>query len=260
MSHYAKPRVLFFDIELAPMKGYFWSNRTDFIPLNDVTEHTSMLAWSAKWHGQKKIYYQDVSKQKNRRKDKKIVKALQEMINEADVIIGHCVQRFDKKKTNYRAIVNNLKPTLKAKVFDTYLVARKHFAFDSNKLSHLAKILGLDVQKYEHSKFPGNSLFIQCLEGNPEAWKEMRIYNPMDVIVLEQVYEKLLPWDDTLNFNLYHKMHDNICSCGSQSFTKNGFRTRAGGRYRRLVCNSCGKEHISPHNELSLDKRKAMLK
>lgn len=253
-------KVLFLDIETFPMESYHWGTFDQNISLNMVKQHTTMASWAAKWQGQKKIYYQDVSNQKNLRNDKKICKSLQDMINQADIIIGHAINRFDKKKSNYRFIVNGLRPTNKCKVIDTLTIAKRHFAFDSNKLEHLAEILGVPVKKYKHSLFAGFDLWKECLAGNKAAWREMKKYNPIDVIVLELVYNALIPWDNTINFNVYHKNHSHICQCGSTEVKDNGYCYQKTGKFKRFKCVGCGKPHTSKYNELSPKKRREMLK
>ena len=92
------------------------------------------------------------------------------------------------------------------------------------------------------------------------AWAEMRKYNPIDILATEELYERILAWDSGLNPNVFHKMHDTVCVCGSHDFKMNGFRFTNTGKFQRYACNDCGKEWQSKHNELSIKKRNNMLK
>ena len=253
-------KILFVDIETAPILAYVWGTGKQFVSHKMVLQPTTMLSWAAKWQGSNKIYYQDVSKQKNLRDDKKLVAGLKEKLDQADVVVWHNGDYFDKRKTNARIAVNRLQPTINYRTIDTLKIAYKHFAFDNNKLVFLAKLLGVDHQKYEHSEFAGEDLWIQCLAGNKAAWRSMRKYNPLDVLVLEDVYNRLIPHDNSINFNVYSDSLLNVCSCGSTEFAKRGWAPTNAGRYQRLKCVNCGKNHQSKVNVLKPKKRKTMLK
>lgn len=253
-------KLLFLDIETAPMKGYFWGQFDQNIPSEMVKERTSMLAWGAKWLGSKEVIYHDQSKAKNTRNDKGLVTKLWKLLKQADIVVCHNIT-FDKKKSQARMAINQIKPAKPYREICTLKIARKHFKFDSNKLADLAVMLGCKLRKYKHSKFAGNTLFTECLEGNQEAWKEMRKYNPMDVLVLEEVFTKLIPWDNTINFNLFHEDNENRCSCGSFVVRKEGFYSyKKTTKYQQYSCQTCGKWWHGSVNLISTVKRRDMLK
>ena len=88
----------------------------------------------------------------------------------------------------------------------------------------------------------------------------MEKYNKYDVLALEEVYKKLIPWDNnTINFNVYHDGTETVCSCGSTDFARNGFFYSSTGKFQRYRCKSCGSEMKDRKNTLSQDK-KEMLK
>lgn len=215
------------------------------------------MAWA------KKIHYHDTGNQKNNRDDSKILKPLWKLFDEADIIVGQNSKRFDTKKINARFFINKImdrKPPSDYRQQDTMVMAKKVFGFTSFKLEYMAKVAELENQKMTKREFMGHDLWKECALGNKKAWREMRKYNPIDLLTTEELYEWLLPWDSSINFNTYHKMHDNVCSCGGTDFTKFGFRHRNGGKYQRYICVGCGKPHVSKHNELSAKKRDRMLK
>jgi hypothetical protein len=98
----------------------------------------------------------------------------------------------------------------------------------------------------------------ECLAGNVEAWKEMEHYNKFDVLALEELYTKLIPWDNSINFNLYHDSEDHVCKCGSTSFIKNGFYYTSSGKYQKHKCKQCGAEHRDKENLFSKEKRASL--
>ena len=96
-----------------------------------------------------------------------------------------------------------MQPPSNFKQIDTLKLARKHFALTSNKLAYMTDKLCTKYKKLTHHKFEGFELWKECLDGNLKAWKEMEKYNKHDVLALEELYTKLIPWDSSVNFTLY---------------------------------------------------------
>ena len=124
----------------------------------------------------------------------------------------------------------------------------------------MTKVLGLKNTKLVQRKFAGHELWKECLKGNKEAWKEMRQYNPQDIVVTEELYEMLLVNDNSINFNVYEDNSENKCSCGSFVVNKKGFRYTNAGKYQSYVCKGCGKKWQGKTNLLTKIKRRDMLK
>ena len=151
-----------------------------------------------------------------------------------------------------------MQPPSSFKNIDTLKIARKHFAFTSNKLEYMTSKLCKKYKKLKHKKFPGFELWKECIAGNIEAWKEMEKYNKYDVLSLEELYHILSPWDNTINFQLYTDSEAPVCNCGSTSFLKRGFVYSNSGKFQRLRCNKCGKETKTKENLMSPEKRKSL--
>jgi uncharacterized protein YprB with RNaseH-like and TPR domain len=252
------PRVLFVDIETAPCLAYVWGLYDQNPGLDMLKEDWHLLSFCAKWQGDKSIIYMDQSNAKNVEDDNKLVKALWNLLDEAEIVVGQNVKKFDIKKINARFLAHGLPPPSGYRVIDTLAISKKNFALTSNKLAYLTKKFNKKHVKLAHKKFGGFSLWAECLKGNKEAWKEMKLYNIADVTSLEELYNTLAVWDNTINFDVYHDDLDHICSCGSKNFHLNGYRYTNMGKYRRYKCTSCGKERQSKVNELSKEKRKSM--
>ena len=255
-----KPKILLLDIETSPIECYTWGLFDQNIGLNQVKAHTSILSWSAKWLGSEKVYYMDQSNSKNLKDDKKILQGMWDLLDEADIVIGHNVKRFDTKKLNSRFVINGLKPPSSYRQIDTLTIAKKHFAFDSNKLKHLAQILGVKNKKLTQRYFAGFDLWKEVMQGNKKAWAEMKKYNIQDTIALEDVFNKLIPWDNGINFNVFNPEATTVCICGSDHLRKKGFEYSNSGKFQRFICLSCGKGFTSKVNEIKKEVRKAMLK
>jgi hypothetical protein len=78
------------------------------------------------------------------------------------------------------------------------------------------------------------------MNGDKDAWKRMEEYNIQDVVLLESLYHKLLPWIKTHpNRNLFSD--DVVCpTCGSHHLQKRGTAISITGTYQRYQCKSCG--------------------
>lgn len=254
------PKVLIFDIETAPILGHVWGLWENNVGLNQIESDWHLLSWSAKWLGDpvSKTMYMDQRKEKNIEDDSKILEGIWKLLDAADIVITQNGRSFDQKKLNARFILNGFKPPSSYKHIDTKRLASKHFAFTSNKLEYMTDKLCKKYKKLKHKKFVGHDLWKQCMAGNLAAWKEMEKYNKYDVLSLEELYGKLIPWDSTVNFNLYHDGEEHVCKCGNAEMSKNGYAYTASGKYQRYVCPKCGAEVRSKLNLFSKEKKKSL--
>lgn len=259
MKKHKGPKVLFLDIETAPMLGYIWSIWEQNVPLNMLKADWHLLSWSAKWLGDSKIFYQDQRNAKNVSDDKKLLEGIWKLLDEADVIVTQNGKSFDQKKLNTRFILNGMGPPSPFKHIDTKRIATKHFAFTSNKLEYMSDKL-CTTKKNNHAKFPGFKLWEECLKGNKEAWKEMELYNKSDVITLEELYNKMQPWDNTVAFHLYAEADEVFCNCGGTTFQKRGHAHTKTGQFQRYQCQDCGSWYQGKTNLLSKSKRSSLMK
>lgn len=253
-----KPRVLFLDVETSPIISFTWGLFDQNVALNQIHKDWHLLSFSAKWSDSKEIIYYDQRNSRRIENDKPLLKKLWKLLDDAQVVVGQNSVSFDEKKINARFILNGMKKPSPFKSIDTLRIARKHFAFTSNKLAYLADKL-CEHKKSEHAKFPGFELWKQCLAGNEQAWDEMKRYNIGDILALEQLYTKLAPWaDNIINFNLFHDEEDYVCNCGSTEFQKRGYSVTTTGKFRRFSCLECGHWSRGAINLFSKGKRASL--
>lgn len=228
------PRVLVLDVETKPFEVYVWGLRDQNVALNQVKEDTSIIAWAAKWLGDppSKVIYQDLRKAKNLNNDKPILAPLWKLLNEADIVITQNGKNFDCPRINARFIIHGMRPPYPYQHLDTYQIARRVAKFSSNKLEYLTEKLCTKYKKLSHKKFPGQSLWTECLKGNPVAWDEMKKYNIHDVLATEELYLKIKAWTPVAMPALH--------SCKDPVYTNDGIRVTKSGAYRRLYCRKCG--------------------
>jgi DNA polymerase III epsilon subunit-like protein len=261
------PKILLFDIETSALEALTWGGYEQNIGANQVIEDWYVLSWAAKWHGEDKVHYYDVrtTTLKQEDKDRKIIGKIHEILSQADIVIGHNSDKFDIKKINARFIYYGLPAINHYKSVDTLKLARKHFKFTFNTLAYLAKYLKVGDEKSEHKNFPGMELWKHCMGKVGDkttrklAFEEMQLYNEKDVTVLEKIYDKLAPYEPSLKFSSYHQM--NTCSCGCQTFIKDGLDYTAKGIYQRYRCKQCSKVFRDRSNNLLSKKiRKGIMK
>lgn len=254
------PRVLFVDIETAPMLGYVWSLWENNVALNQLHSDWYVLSWAARWRGDPpgKMLYQDQRKAKVMEDDKEILKGIWKLLDEADVVVGQNGKAFDVKKLNARFILQGLKPPSSYKIIDTMLLAKKHFGFTSNKLEYMADKLCVKYKKLTQRVFAGFDLWKGCLARNKAAWTEMEKYNKHDVLALEEVFNKLITWDSSVNFDMYTDDEVATCKCGSTEFQRYGYAYTGAGKYQRYQCKSCGTETRDKVNLFSKTKKASL--
>jgi uncharacterized protein YprB with RNaseH-like and TPR domain len=250
------PRVLFFDIETSPITGYTWGTYEQSVI--KILKDWFVLSYAARFKDDERFFYLDQRFSNPIDDDFQLLCGIHHLLSEADICVSHNGARFDHKKLNARFIKHGLQPLNHYRVFDTLKIARKHFAFTSNKLADLAKFLECDIQKSSHQKFPGFSLWDECMKGNQEAFAEMEAYNKTDVDVLIAVFNKLAPWEPSLNFQAFTQKP--TCSCGSQSFFKDGQTTTKQGVFHVYRCHDCKATYSGKENLIDKDIRKGFFK
>ena len=254
---YNNPKILLLDIETSPIEVEAWTLGKQWINHKVLKKSRSILTWSAKWLCDSKIMGERVTaKEAIERKDKKIMKKMWDLLEEADIIMGHNLEYFDEPIIKTRFILNDLPPVSPYKTIDTYRKVRKEFAFLSNKLDYLGKVL-TNSEKIHTNR----ELWTRCVSGDSKALEEMLTYNKQDVIVLEEVYFKLRPWmHGHPNLGLYYDDMSNRCTnCGSKNLIIQGNYYTTVNRYNSIKCQECGAYGRERITNLNGKKRKGLL-
>jgi DNA polymerase elongation subunit (family B) len=257
------PRTATVDIETFPLEVYRWSLFDESsVALNQVKVEWSIASFAWKWGDEKRVIYQDTGGRgvKKVRDDKKLVRDLAELLDEADLVIGQNHKKFDLKKINARMIMHGIKPYSPIRTVDTTIEARRYFGFTSKKLAWMSQHL-TDTPKDEHKEFPGFELWTECLADNPKAWREMKKYNCRDVEATEKVYKRLLPWMTTHpNCATYIEDKEPRCpKCGSDKLQVHRYVHTQQGKYCRYICDSCKGWARGKLQQLATEVRKNLL-
>ena len=238
------PRILVLDIETRYMLLEGWGLFNQNFSVDQIAEDWSILSYSAKWYDSDEVLYSDVSE----KTEDDILQELHELLDQAHFVIAHNGRRFDLKKIRARMVTRGFKPYSPVRVLDTLEFAKSEFAFTSNKLLFLTRLLCKVNQKQEHELFAGHKLWQAFLKGDPLAIKCMREYNIMDVVSLQELYDILAPWSSKLPvFDVYAKEINTAdweeCGYVYTNLAKyQQYRHKKTGQYRRGRVNLLTKE------------------
>ena len=227
-------KILHLDIETAPHKVYAWGLWGQNISINQIVESGYTMCWAAKWHDKKGVMFDSL----HQSTEKQMLKEIFNLMSEADAIVHYNGDKFDIPTLNKEFLLHGLGVPTPSHHIDLLKTARNRFRFASNKLDYIAQELGLGA-KVKHM---GMDLWKDCMDGDDKAWKLMEKYNKQDVVLLEKVYEKLLPWIKAHpNHSLFSNTEQPVCpNCGSENIKKNGTEATLTMKYQRYRCNACG--------------------
>lgn len=233
-------KILILDIETAPLLANIWGIWNQNINLKSIHSDWFMLTWAAKWLFEKKVYSARVTpKEAIENNDKRIVKSLIEMLNQADVVIGHNCDKFDLPRVNTRSLVHRIPPPFPFRSIDTLKIAKRDFAFTSNQLDFINKTLRLPQKTETDMK-----LWRDCFIGKEAGLKKMEKYNVNDVLIQEQTYLTMRPYiksHPNMGLHIVDDGHEHCPSCGCKDikYTGKSYQTSL-NTYDAFRCCNCG--------------------
>lgn len=225
-------RILLLDIETCPNTAYVWGLFNENIPLARLIDSSEVLCWSAKWYGDSEIIFDSTFKSTRR----KLLRGIWKLLNEADAVVTYNGNRFDLPVLNKEFFMDGMVPPSPYKRIDLYQTVKRQFKFASNKLDHISEQLGFGPKK--DTTF---QLWIDCMNAVPESWQVMEDYNRHDVVLLELLYTRALPW---IANHPNHGMYSGgtlICpTCGGNHIQRRGYSFAKALKYIRFQCQGCG--------------------
>jgi len=212
-----------------------WGLFKQNVPINHIAQSGRTACWAAKWDGEDEVHFGAEWDGTN-----DYIGRVWDLLYDADAVVHYNGSRFDMPTLNREFLLSGGQPPAPYHNIDLLSTARRHFRFPSNKLDYISKELGIG-QKIAHR---GMDLWTGCMNGDKDCQKEMKEYNIQDVVLLEDLYEKLKPWiTNHPNVNLYNGQGDlEACpNCGSVHLHKRGTATTKVMAYQRYHCQDCGK-------------------
>lgn len=246
-------KMLFIDIETSPNIAHVWGLFQQNVSIKQLTDASYTMCFACRWRGQKKVHFDSVHKSK----PKDMIRRAWEFLDEADMVVHYNGSRFDVPTLNKEFLHHGFPPPSPYKQVDLLRTARKEFRFPSNKLDYLVQALGIGA-KVKHI---GHELWVQCMAGDDKAWREMEKYNRRDVTLLEELYDRILPWiQNHPNLALYQTADVPICTnCGNDDLESRGLAYTKTLTYRRFRCKRCGKWMRSRKNNTPPEKKENVL-
>ncbi len=235
-------KILLWDLETGFNVCTAFSLWQDGLPYSAIQSERYIICGSYKWLGQKTVHNISILDDLKRFKkdpldDEYVVRELEKVLLQADLVIGHNGDKYDMKFFNTRALFHGLDPLPPIPSMDTLKVAKANFYFNSNSLDYIAKFLGVG-SKGEH----GKDLWHGALQGNVASVKKMIKYCDQDVRILEGIYFKLSPYDKQTRLNPNIDLNYPACVlCGSENLQKRGTARTKTSTYQRYQCQDCGK-------------------
>lgn len=240
-------KLLTLDIETSPMRIYKFSLKPEWSSIDQIIEDPRVICFGAKWYGEKKVHF--YSEFHDGREV--MLERAHALMDEADAIIHYNGDNFDIPWLRGEFLKTGLQPPAPHQNIDLYKVAKKQIYLPSHKLDYLARSLGL-AGKVRH---PGFKLWVDCLDGDPAAWRLMKRYCMGDVRLTEEVYDILLPLIERHpNHNLFSTGIDPLCpNCGSASIQRRGEARALTRIYQRYQCQDCGRWFRGTRSVLSTE-------
>ena len=225
-------KILFLDIETAPNTCFTWGLFKQNVSIDQIVKPGYTLCWAAKWLGEEEVMFDSIYQSS----PKKMLRRIHKLMDEADAVVHYNGTKFDIPTLNKEFLLHGLSRPSGVQQIDLLKTVRKQFRLASNKLDFVARELGL-AGKEKHKGF---GLWSECMRKDPDAWEVMERYNKQDVLLLEDVYWKLLPWiTGHPNMSVYYE--EVVCPhCGSNALKKNGTEMTRAGKYQRYKCKDCG--------------------
>lgn len=180
------PKVLLYDIEVSYGIARAWRPGYNInLSYGDFIKHPSIICISYKFEDEEEVHN---LRWDSKQDDKTLLSLFINVLNQADIIVGHNGDKFDLPWVRTRALFHGLEMRPKYKSVDTLKIARYRHRFPSNRLDDLGDYLGVG-RKIKTDR----QLWVDTVcNGDKEALNRMVEYCDQDVLLLEDVYKKLI--------------------------------------------------------------------
>jgi hypothetical protein len=137
------PRILYIDIETSKVefkvRQFDRQVRSGWLDWHDITKPFCIICWSAAWVTDRAPRVMSgalTACETKHRQDKRHLKILWDLLDNADYVVGHNVKGFDLGKIEARFILNDMLAPEEYKVRDTLTMAKSRFKHESNALDY----------------------------------------------------------------------------------------------------------------------------
>jgi hypothetical protein len=229
------PVISFIDLETSPHLADVWSLWKQNVSLNQLRESTRVISFANKLRGKTAVEFRSEFHDGH----EAMIARAHEIIDQSDIVVHYNGESFDMPHLRREFFKYGMQPPSPVLQIDLLKTARRQFRFASNKLEYVSRYAGLEG-KVKHE---GHELWVKCMAGDPAAWGRMKRYNKRDVVVLEELYDKLLPWiTGHPHMGLYNNPlgEDRCNKCAGVNLVRRGLKATSVGAYPQYRCKDCG--------------------
>lgn len=226
-------KILTIDIESKPITAYVWGLWDQNVGITQIKENGGMICFAAKWLGSDEVLFYSTFKDGYHA----MVQAAWDLLSEADIVVGYNSDRYDIRRINNEFLAEDLGPAAPFRPVDVMKMNKVRFDLPSRKLDYLAQFTG-EGAKLSHTGF---QLWIDCMADDPDAWALMEEYNKQDVIITENTYLHLLPWQtNPPHLGMYGTVDDCCPYCGGENLVQSPMSTSTTVQtYDLFKCSDC---------------------
>lgn len=251
-DHVSAPKVFLFDIETSTLNAHVMGTGDQRVNHSQIQNDFYITSWAGKLLYHNEIVGASVTpKEAKARDDKRIAKALHDVLKKVDFVVTYNGDKFDIKKINWRFLIHNLSPVRCASI-DIYRRMKAVFAPASLAMDFVTKELGYNGK--HHNDYNQWAL---ASAGDADALRDRYTYNVNDVWMMEDLYPRVRSWflnhPSFAPFLEFHQEFDPSLKLGEDEyrcnrclkvihklrFTKR-YQTPAGFFYRVGSCPHCG--------------------
>jgi hypothetical protein len=185
-------KILYYDVEISPTQALVWGRFKQNISSSQIVSHWYVLTQSWAWSNGEITGSRLTHQEALDEDDEGLITQIWNLLDEADVVIGHNLRRFDIKKINARFAYYGFPAPSPYKIIDTLEIAKVRFGFPSNKLNDLCEYLGIGVK----ADVGGMETWAKAIKGCDEALDHMLEYNHQDINLTRQLYNRLKSFDN----------------------------------------------------------------
>lgn len=236
-----KPKILYFDIETAPLQAWIWQPGKQYVGHKQLIEgydEPRIICLAYCWgDGPVKSLDWGYEEQDSRQ----LVQEFDEIVRQADHIIGKNSDRFDVKMVNAVRMLNGLPglPEWMKKTDDLEKQMRKYFRLPSQSLDYISKHLGFGGKdKMEMQDWIDIS--VKNKDGKDKLRKMIK-YCKKDVSDTRELWYRLSEHFDP-KFNMSTHTGNKVCKwadCGSENIYISSTPVYKSSKYNVYRCNEC---------------------
>jgi len=240
----SKPKIILFDLETLPNLPEalkVWPQLSNYPGLTLRATITSIICAGWKEYESGRTHcinaWDFPAWKRDVNNDKHVVKALYEVLKDADAIVTHHGKKFDLPHLQTRLKKHKLNSLHNIPHIDTKQTASRHLYSFNNRLGYLGEQFVGD-KKLDHEGWP---LWVKVHGRDPKAMDKITRYCKQDVKLLEKIFHDMRPLITNIpNYNLWRDK--DVCpTCGGEKMKSHGWKhNKVADSYKRLMCLSCG--------------------